>query len=146
MDNGSIAVIPNGGVPPYRYYWFDNLGNDSLINNLGIGEYTVEVNDKRFCEKEMTFEIKQATGIESIDEVGIQIFPSPATDFIQVSLPENADKNSIVEFYSIDQKKVGTFPVFPGLNSISISYLPKGIYTSIVLTNNSLYQSRFIKQ
>jgi hypothetical protein len=57
MD-GSIALIPTGGTPPYSYQW--NTGStDSILQNLGGGTFTFTVNDSLGCsfEDSVTFNL-----------------------------------------------------------------------------------------
>lgn len=47
-NNGSIQVLPSGGVGPYTYLWSDGTVNDNL-QNLFAGSYTVTVSDSHLC-------------------------------------------------------------------------------------------------
>ncbi len=51
-NNGSVAVVPVGGIPPYVYFW---NGDTSVLNtpltNLPPGQYIAYVFDANFCLK-----------------------------------------------------------------------------------------------
>tara|TARA_Y100000589_G_scaffold332344_1_gene392032 strand:- start:1579 stop:4659 length:3081 start_codon:yes stop_codon:yes gene_type:complete len=47
-NNGSVAVTPSGGTPPYSYSW-SNGGTTNAITGLGPGSYTVTVTDALNC-------------------------------------------------------------------------------------------------
>lgn len=47
-SDGSIALSPNGGTPPYQYLW-DNGETDNLAGNLSEGDYGFTVTDALGC-------------------------------------------------------------------------------------------------
>jgi parallel beta-helix repeat protein len=49
--DGSVTVIPIGGLPPYTYQWDANANNQttSTADNLPIGTYNVTVTDANAC-------------------------------------------------------------------------------------------------
>jgi hypothetical protein len=48
LDNGSVAVSPNGGAPSYSFVW-SNGASTQTINNVAAGTYTVTVTDANGC-------------------------------------------------------------------------------------------------
>ncbi|MBR9845703.1 MAG: hypothetical protein GYB35_06125, partial [Algicola sp.] len=58
-SNGSFAVIPNGGTPPYSFSLDNiNFGNTSgVFSNLDSGTYTVYVQDSNGCNDPTPIEI-----------------------------------------------------------------------------------------
>lgn len=48
-NNGSAAVIANGGTPGYTYLWSPSNANTSVLNNIPVGDYPVRVTDSRGC-------------------------------------------------------------------------------------------------
>ncbi len=46
--DGSISILPNGGILPYSYIW-SNGSTINSINNLSQGQYTVTVTDLNGC-------------------------------------------------------------------------------------------------
>ncbi len=51
---GQLQVWGLGGSPPYTYQWADQSGiiisTNSVVNNVGIGEYFVTVTDQNTCQ------------------------------------------------------------------------------------------------
>jgi hypothetical protein len=41
-NDGSVAVVAIGGLPPYSYSW-ESGGNSPILSNLGAGIYVVTV-------------------------------------------------------------------------------------------------------
>jgi uncharacterized protein YjdB len=65
-NNGSINLIPGGGMQPYSFNWADIEGNNNPEDrtNLTAGSYTVTVTDTNGCSMSMTAQIQQpATGL-----------------------------------------------------------------------------------
>ncbi len=56
--NGSITLMPSGGVSSYTYNWSDNT-NTSSIENLEIGIYSYTITDQNECTFSDTIEIIQ---------------------------------------------------------------------------------------
>ncbi len=48
-NNGSAAVIVNGGTPGYFYLWSPSNANTSVLNNIPVGTYPVTVTDANGC-------------------------------------------------------------------------------------------------
>ncbi len=48
-SNGSVSLIPNGGMAPFTYNW-SNGGNTATISNLAEGNYLVSVTDANGCQ------------------------------------------------------------------------------------------------
>jgi hypothetical protein len=61
-SDGSIEVIVNGGAtPPYAFDW-TNYGNDtsSVLNNLTVGTYNLEISDFNNCVTHISIDINQS--------------------------------------------------------------------------------------
>jgi hypothetical protein len=56
--NGSLSVVPSGGVGSYTYLW-SNAATSSSISNLAPGNYTVSIKDAILCEKILNFTITE---------------------------------------------------------------------------------------
>lgn len=50
-SDGDIAVIVNGGVPPYLYQWSGPVsGNTASLTNVPAGTYTIVITDANGCQ------------------------------------------------------------------------------------------------
>lgn len=64
-NDGSIKVIPSGGVAPYYYFvWTDNSNNDSIAN-LSAGDYSVTISDITSCSKVFNYTISEPLSLTS---------------------------------------------------------------------------------
>jgi gliding motility-associated-like protein len=85
-NDGKIFVQVSGGTPPYRYYWNNVAGNDSLVN-LSEGNYHLKVMDSNDCVLDTLFVLKQ---FDSLD-VSYRVIKTPCEEvcygeaFIEVS-------------------------------------------------------------
>ena len=77
-DNGSIAPLVSGGQAPFTFAWSGNLiSTDSLLENLGVGNYDLSVTDANGCEAEGSVTLNN-TGVPSI--VGTPTNPECGVD------------------------------------------------------------------
>ncbi|OQA12490.1 MAG: hypothetical protein BWY67_00269 [Bacteroidetes bacterium ADurb.Bin397] len=97
------------------------------------------------------FLIKLST-ITGIDELNswqndIAVFPNPASNIVQVQLPEkNSGDGKILLYNNLGQLKLDT-EIVDGTNqhSIQIDKLPQGMYYIHIITNSKTYVRKIIK-
>lgn len=84
--DGSAEVFVSGGEGSLTYEWFlDNqlVGTSNSISNARAGTYEVHILDDAGCDLEINEIILNATNSTyDVLEDNIQIYPSPATDFL----------------------------------------------------------------
>ena len=56
-NNGSILVNPTGGVGPYSFAWSPGGSTNQLLNNVGAGNYQVNVTDANNCSISANFTV-----------------------------------------------------------------------------------------
>ncbi|UTW66934.1 T9SS type A sorting domain-containing protein [bacterium SCSIO 12643] len=59
----------------------------------------------------------------------VSVYPNPAHDILHIDLVTGYNQNSIFELYDVLGKQVLRAHLINGVNSISISHLPTGVYT-----------------
>ncbi len=69
LSNGSIKVEVTGGTPGYVYEWKNSNGivlthNNTLIENLAAGSYTLEVTDTKGCKTSNIYVLDQPLKLE----------------------------------------------------------------------------------
>jgi len=57
--NGGIILNVTGGVPPYQYNWGGGFTNDNTFLNLGVGIYTVTVQDANDCQQVIDYDVRE---------------------------------------------------------------------------------------
>ncbi|HKR05276.1 MAG TPA: T9SS type A sorting domain-containing protein [Bacteroidia bacterium] len=63
MCNGSAAVAPSGGVPPYSYLWSPPVGTGSTASSLCAGNYTCTITDNSGSSVVKNFTITQPAAL-----------------------------------------------------------------------------------
>lgn len=73
-SDGSLMVMPGGGVPPYTYNW-SNGQTGQTINNLTAGTYSVTITDSNDCEGFQTMQIDEQEALSvSLTQQGASCF------------------------------------------------------------------------
>lgn len=54
IENGSVMVTVNGGIPGYDYIWSNNITGTNQLNDLSPGFYEVTVSDNNNCTQTIT--------------------------------------------------------------------------------------------
>ncbi len=61
-SNGSITITPSGGSSPYSYTWSPIANNDSTLENITSGTYTVTVTDASGCNADFSIALSNSDG------------------------------------------------------------------------------------
>lgn len=140
--NGSIAVNMSGGSEPYSYLW-SNEATGAENTDLAQGTYDLLVTDNNGCTYDTSFSILDV-GIDEIDGAGFQLYPSPATDRINIRLMDEipgslaiTDINGrvIVEIARLNSSSM----------ELSIDALAPGTYHLVHTNARGSFVQRFIK-
>ncbi len=69
-SNGSLSVTPTGGTAPYRYSWSGSaIAVDSVLRNLTIGNYHLEITDNRGCKTILDTVLRQPDSLRLMDTI-----------------------------------------------------------------------------
>ncbi len=98
MD-GSIALTPNGGTPPFNFQWTETGETTDAIANLTAGVYNAVITDANGCTKTQIVELNEPDPLElTIDDANTTPFVSCNGDTdgqISVLVNSNADINPL---------------------------------------------------
>jgi subtilisin family serine protease/PKD repeat protein len=83
-SDGSAIASANGGVEPYSYLW-SNGDNDSIMDNIPAGTYSLTVTDYAECETIMDSIVIDFPDVISDNNTGILIYPNPADNEIFIN-------------------------------------------------------------
>ena len=121
-NDGSIALSPQNGVPPYTYHW-SNGATSQNISGLIPGTYSVTVTDGASCSQTGSW-VVHTSGIEDIEhELNISIYPNPANQSIAV----NTDRKFTLAIFDVLGKPVIQYKdCFSG--KFSVAMLSEGSY------------------
>jgi hypothetical protein len=112
--------VITGGLPPYTYNWNPSGSTADTLHGACYQTYTVTVTDSRHCTTTATINILipgttdttvLTTGIKGLSNAGseLKIYPNPASQQLNIVLPEAA-RNSSVEIYNLLGKKIWMNP------------------------------------
>ncbi len=104
-NDGTIEVVTEGGLEPFRYLWSNGQGNQATNPNLSPGTYSVTVIDANGCvnileaelEADCTFDINQTNNIVGCagNDGGIDLSITGGTGAISYSWSNGATTASI---------------------------------------------------
>lgn len=64
FSDGSIALTPGGGVPPFTFEWVENNETDNAIDNLMAGIYNAIITDSNGCTKTQIVELSEPAALQ----------------------------------------------------------------------------------
>jgi hypothetical protein len=73
------------------------------------------------------------------------IYPNPASDILNISLPQLGEEGAILSIYSLNGRLAGTFKLGNEDSSISLDMIQPGLYMLKLNYNNQLVTRKFIK-
>ncbi len=136
---GSIELTGTGGTGELDYIWEDGV-EGPLRENLEAGEYTVEIRDENDCSNSFDFLIENVlTSSEDIEYWnGLEIFPSPAVDMLQVILPRENTEAMHIDVLSLEGKIILQKNYLSGNTQVQldVSDLHTGMYLLRIATES----------
>lgn len=131
--DGFATVSTSGGSGAYTYLW-SNGATTATIDNLAGGDYTVTVSDLSGCVEDFVESVSigyPVSNEELADWNGIEIFPNPATDIINVSFDFNKKRDISIHVVNMIGQVVLTqnrTDLARGTFTLNVADLPEGIY------------------
>jgi ELWxxDGT repeat protein len=80
LEGGSIAVMPAGGIPPYRFAWADTSLTTNIREDLDFGTYYLTVTDDNNCMTQDSFMVDDLTSVTNLSEGEFKVYPTVVTD------------------------------------------------------------------
>ena len=133
--NGSIGLLPEGGVEPYTVNW--NTGDMGLtLIDLPAGEYIYTVTDGNGCTVVDTIELILMVNVTSLEDASLKIYPNPVTTnvFVELQMPATDEVELIL--YDITGRQM-RYQQTTGRNvlfEMDVKALPAGAYNLVVKT------------
>jgi hypothetical protein len=119
--NGSMAINPSGGTPPYSVLW-----SSGTTTNLCEGWYSATINDSNGCILTDSVYVDFVTGIEEINAAGTSVYPNPVNDVLFIT----SEKGEIggVRIYDVTGRMVKHIVIFENKKEIEMTELEAGVY------------------
>jgi hypothetical protein len=127
VADGVVDITVSGGTAPYTYNWNNGAVSED-ISSLLPGVYVVIVTDANGCTTTTSYTVSFNVGIDkSIIENGLNIYPNPAKDEINIELDANNLAERIVLINMIGSVIYDATPISSRFN-IDVKSYPNGIY------------------
>jgi len=115
-------------------------------SELGIGIHEISVslfdNGCRFYDS-IVIEVYDNSGLSETEIILLDFSPNPVTSKLKINLPQES-KVELIRIYNLEGKKILEFNNNSG--EIELTSLDSGIYIIEVLSKNTLFRNKFIKQ
>tara|TARA_B100000579_G_scaffold209891_1_gene171439 strand:+ start:539 stop:2287 length:1749 start_codon:yes stop_codon:yes gene_type:complete len=116
--------------------------NSCIYPELGFDCYGNCINDANqdgICNNENLF-------IEEQDKVLINIYPNPATDFIEIKMDESSFKSTYLEIFNVIGDLVYTHKITDTSSRLDISILQQGLYDLHFVSSDGIVEHKIIVQ
>lgn len=134
--DGSIELIPSGGVAPYTYLWSGNLSNTTtpFVDSLCEMSYCVTITDFNNCSIDTCVNV--ILGIEDLKTIDeLKIYPNPSKFILQFK--SSIDPIENITIYNLSGEIVFIETYNSNDISIDVSKFVSGYYIAKVNTNRS---------
>ena len=152
MITDAIVVFENLSMNATSYLW--DFGDGSPITTSEdpihvydtAGVYVVTLTAfSEYCDSIITQTLLlDFTGVENLEELGIKIFPNPASDWLTIQ--NNNNEWTQMKVFGIDGKEIPTLQrVFSQNIQLDIQELPAGIYFLNLFQGEKMARFRLVK-
>jgi len=122
---------------------------ESQSYNTGVwqdGSCGGSYSDWLHCNGAIGFSAYRSENVEAVPVSAIKVYPNPANESLNISLPSMPENNSQVEIYNTSGILVWNANLMSQNNQIDISDLPSGLYLVKVSFGNESYNNKFVKK
>ncbi|NOQ74086.1 MAG: T9SS type A sorting domain-containing protein [Crocinitomix sp.] len=144
-SDGEIDITVTGGNPAYSYDWDDDgtgdFDDDQDLTGLTGGTYIVVVMCDAGCSATETVTLGSQVGIGELNEVGLNVYPNPTTEFITVEFEgtftyELTNINgAIIAQATATDKEV-----------ISLENVADGVYFVMIKSDDTIHTVKVVKK
>lgn len=155
ISQSGDTLFANTGANSYQWYYGGNLipgATEYFYVAIQGGDYNVVATDANGCEVEAAiFDVMTAVSQQASILIagGLEIFPNPAEEKLQVKCPEFADKNMILKIYNFIGEEVWSenrhVQDVPCITEINVQGLANGMYWLELNSKEKIFRTKFIK-
>jgi subtilisin-like proprotein convertase family protein len=136
----SLSFVPQGGTPPYQFS-IDNgktVQTSPIFIKIANGTYPLWIKDANGCIVTTSYQF--ISNVETLDALGIQIFPNPAGNFMIIDFTKSAMQDVELQIFNVMGQLVYTnyFSGTLAQQSIEVANFSEGVY-QVVLKDRSFY-------
>jgi len=142
-NDGEITVTatsPAGGLE----YSLDGITFQagSTFSGLSQGLYIITVMDANYCSATDNAEVEKLSNIKELNDIGIKIYPVPASNMLFISNPDQSSGISEIKIYSNTGELIYVSEN-PGISEIDLTGYSKGLYILKIYVGKGVYIDKF---
>ena len=153
-QNGTqLEANASGGVSPYYYKWFNDLGflvDSQNVNITNNGNYYCVAIDANYCQSDTITYFYSETSVNDSEISNFNIYPNPSNDCINIEFKSiNAQNYSIYLVDLLGQKiLLDRIDNYKGNYSYKMDLIEfaQGIYILELKSENKIYNKKIIKK
>ena len=153
-QNGmQLVANANGGVPPYSYEWFNDLGslvNSQTVNITSNGNYYCIAIDINHCQSDMISYFYSETSVDDGEFSNFNIYPNPTNDYLNIEFESISEHAFSIYFVDILGQKILIDRVekHKGIYTYKLNLLDfaQGVYVLELISENKIYNKLVIKK
>lgn len=145
---GTATAVIDGGIAPYSVLWDDAAAQTTeTATGLAAGTYTVTVTDANGCMASASVTIQDVAIDNLLPGFAVSLYPNPVSEHLLVHVEyQNTGSMSMIVEDAAGKKILGE-DILEGVNSVSVSALPAGMYVVKILVDGKLASvSNIVKQ
>ena len=119
LDDGSIKLAPEGGIPPYSFIWMQDSSSDSILTNLSAGNYSVTLTDANDCSINQTYSLESPSEIIISENINAATCPDEPSGKISLSVTGGSG-DSFEYVWSNGDTTSNLMDLLPGNYSVTI--------------------------
>jgi len=142
--DGSISVVPSGGVDSYIYLW-NTTETTPDISGLLPGSYTLKITDEMNCSTQSTYEVLNTVGIEETSKSDFTVTPNPNNGKFIISSVSELAGDVTIDIFNLTGEKVYSSKQESSIiikDTIDLSGIAPGLY---VIRFSSAIYTKFAK-
>ena len=148
-----LVANANGGVPPYSYEWFNDLGslvNSQTVNITSNGNYYCIAIDINHCQSDMIAYFYSETSVDDGEFSNFNVYPNPTNDYLNIEFESISEHAFSIYFVDILGQKIFIDRVekHKGIYTYKLNLLDfaQGVYVLELISENKIYNKLVIKK
>ncbi len=152
LCNGSTVLLSAQATAGITYQWTldGNIINNETTTNYtadATGIYCLVASNASGCKDTSNcLPVTNCVGFETLLEADIQLYPNPANQFLNLTMPSNYQEVAIAVFDMQGRKlNINVAPSSNGIYQIPLQDVAIGLYQITINTSSKLISKRFVK-
>jgi hypothetical protein len=148
-----LQATANGGVSPYSYEWFNDLGslaNSQNVNITSNGNYYCIAIDTNHCQSDTITYFYSETSINNSEVYDFNIYPNPTNNYLNIEFESIIEQNYSVYLVDLLGEKIllDRIDKYKGNYSYKLNLFEfaQGIYILELKSENKIYHKKIIKK